>query len=239
MPSRARSRARLRLRAADLGAPGRWQPIRHGRGHVSPQTHSALHGPDPRHFAQAASRFDAHRLRQGRRVARWWQSPCGPHLLDAAGGTGRADRLPVRGRHLAHRGVGVSHIPSTSPALSWMKSAANRQHSWIRPLWPMPPRPMVRLARRGQRKRTGEARGDPRSAAGPVGRVARPARAATAGPGAGRPRSHQGWSLPRSNPFGSRFLRAFPCAPRRVPRTTPAPMTCAPRDTGPRGTSPQ
>jgi hypothetical protein len=106
------------------------------------------------------------------------------------------------------------HIPSTPGFVSWMKCPVGPASSWISPLWPGGPRHMVRLARRGQRKRTGEARGNPRSAAGPVGRAARHVRAATAGPGAGRPRSHQGWSLPRSTPFGSRFLRAFRCAPR-------------------------
>jgi hypothetical protein len=117
------------------------------------------------------------------------------------------------------------HIPSTPPPVSWMKRPAGRASSWISPLWPGDPRHMVRLARRGQRKRTGEARGDPRSAAGPVGRAARFVRAATAGPGVGRPRSHQGWSLPRSKPFGSRFLRAFPCPPPARPRPAPPPLS--------------
>jgi hypothetical protein len=139
-------------------------------------------------------------------------------LLTGASGCFRA-RWPVRHPSTERPALArfcrqCFHIPSTLGFVSWMKCPVGRASSWISPLWPGGPRHMVRLARRGQRKRTGEARGDPRSAAGPVGRAARRVRTATAGPGAGRPRSHQGWLLSRSKPFGSRFLRAFPCAPR-------------------------
>jgi hypothetical protein len=74
---------------------------------------------------------------------------------------------------VAHPGAGVVHIPSTTVADSWMNRCDSGRSSWIRPLPARGRGPYGSSCPKGPTQRTGEARSDPRSAAGPAGRAAR------------------------------------------------------------------